>query len=471
MKTLQATSKSQIATKYKTWADEETQSRRGVMSILKRFITTYLGVRCFLRWLVYILCGHLLLNASSVSADYMLMSGQTYQSAVFFSVWGPTGDTFSSWTLTPFRHLTSNTQDDDVMAYNLKSRTLHVYGGTTISGLITTHDDFRLFRDTVRIDLKSGASWFTTAAATASLDEVGSVVYVGNLFKAMPKPAATNGGQTDNCPSVDNPDQTDTDGDGAGDACDPDDDNDGMPDTYEEQYAELDGRHHDASGDVDGDGLSNYVEYQNATDPTNEDSDSDGMTDGWEVANSLDPNSNDAHSDADGDTVLNIFEFHDGTDPQDSSDFVELPTITGRVVSTILGYSAGIQNATIGLEGTSHTTTSNQDGTFSLDRIQDGQYTLTASALHFGQHSQQVTVAGSSMDIGSTELAIGLYTQEQLDGAVSEAIAGMFTEEQLRQAQLAAVQEWDVNQDGKVGLEEAIYYLQVISGTREQGSD
>ncbi len=35
----------------------------------------------------------------------------------------------------------------------------------------------------------------------------------------------------DNCPLVANTNQTNTDGDAQGDACDPDDDNDGVPDT------------------------------------------------------------------------------------------------------------------------------------------------------------------------------------------------------------------------------------------------
>jgi len=52
-----------------------------------------------------------------------------------------------------------------------------------------------------------------------------------------------------------------------GDACDPDDDNDGMPDTYEiaNGFNPLDAS--DANGDADNDGVSNLSEYQAGSNP------------------------------------------------------------------------------------------------------------------------------------------------------------------------------------------------------------
>jgi hypothetical protein len=94
------------------------------------------------------------------------------------------------------------------------------------------------------------------------------------------------GTASDNCPDTTNPEQTNTDGDSEGDACDSDDDNDGMPDTWEETYAGLDTLVDDASGDLDSDGFTNLEEYQNSTSPivwdasyTRNDANDDGIAD------------------------------------------------------------------------------------------------------------------------------------------------------------------------------------------------
>jgi len=68
--------------------------------------------------------------------------------------------------------------------------------------------------------------------------------------------------------------------------------------------------------DYDGDGLDNLGELQHLTDPTDPDTDSDGMPDGWEVQYGLDPlNDSDANGDIDGDGFTNLEEYQAGADP------------------------------------------------------------------------------------------------------------------------------------------------------------
>ncbi|MCX5771118.1 MAG: immunoglobulin domain-containing protein [Candidatus Hydrogenedentes bacterium] len=76
-----------------------------------------------------------------------------------------------------------------------------------------------------------------------------------------------------------------------------------------------------ASADVDGDGLTDSDEVNvYGTEPTNPDSDADGMDDGWEVAYGFDPNSaEDAGEDADNDGLTNFEEYRLRSDPLDSA--------------------------------------------------------------------------------------------------------------------------------------------------------
>ncbi|MCC6800221.1 MAG: thrombospondin type 3 repeat-containing protein, partial [Anaerolineae bacterium] len=79
---------------------------------------------------------------------------------------------------------------------------------------------------------------------------------------------------TDNCPSVANPAQTNTDGDAFGDACDPDDDNDSVPDASDNCPLVA----NTAQTDTDGDGLGDACDSFD-----NNDDDGDGIPNGSDI--------------------------------------------------------------------------------------------------------------------------------------------------------------------------------------------
>lgn len=81
----------------------------------------------------------------------------------------------------------------------------------------------------------------------------------------------------------------DLDGDKVGDDCDPDNDNDGMPDDWEKTHGLNRLSSGDALLDPDKDGLTNLKEFMIGTSPKNRDTDKDGSDDGKEVKAGTDP--------------------------------------------------------------------------------------------------------------------------------------------------------------------------------------
>ncbi|MBJ2128704.1 VCBS repeat-containing protein [Alteromonas sp. IB21] len=76
----------------------------------------------------------------------------------------------------------------------------------------------------------------------------------------------------------------DADGDGIEDGPDTDDDNDGMPDYYEESFSLNHLNSADRDEDLDGDGLTNFEEFTLGSYPNDSDSDNDGIPDGEDTS-------------------------------------------------------------------------------------------------------------------------------------------------------------------------------------------
>jgi len=140
------------------------------------------------------------------------------------------------------------------------------------------------------------------------------------------------------------------------------------------------------------------------------------------------------------------------------SDLV-LPMLSGRVVGAVAGYAdLPVREAHVTLiaEGTGETyaTVTNDDGSFSMQGVPAGNYTMTVTAPGIYTYTQDVTIdEGQYLNLGTLPEVQGvdvesMYSQEELDQAVADAnaakdviiaekegiIASMFTQEQLDQA-------------------------------------
>jgi hypothetical protein len=129
-----------------------------------------------------------------------------------------------------------------------------------------------------------------------------------------------------------------------------------------------------------------------------------------------------------------------------------------------------------------------------LSNLSAGFYDVVLTVVgETGSSASEMTLAVVPENV-VTDVRAGWFNQQQLDQAVNNAntakdaiiaqkeqtittlntmisskdqtIASMFTEQQLNQAVAEERIKWDVNNDGKIGLPEAIYILQKVAGAR-----
>lgn len=170
-------------------------------------------------------------------------------------------------------------QKGDTAALNLKTGTIRIFKGKSPVAIIKTERKFARIKLTENVALVSASkAFFTIDNPLSALDQDGGVVFTGSFNKAayrssrdmrfaqqdLDEDDSPNG--IDNCVSVFNPRQTDTDGDSSGDACDNDDDNDELNDAGDNCPLIANQDQVNTDGDADGDACDADDDNDSVTD-------------------------------------------------------------------------------------------------------------------------------------------------------------------------------------------------------------
>ena len=116
--------------------------------------------------------------------------------------------------------------------------------------------------------------------------------------------------------------------------------------------------------------------------------------------------------------------------------------ITGRVSATVAGYGdLGVRNASVSLEGTSYSTTPDENGNFALLDVPMDDYNLVITAPNMVSITQSVSLTEQNVQLSIPPMSI----------AEAGGPGG------------------DANTDGQIGLADAIYILEVMTGVRTEG--
>ena len=171
--------------------------------------------------------------------------------------------------------------------------------------------------------------------------------------------------------------------------------------------------------------------------------------------------------------------------------------ISGKVItsSNILGYTASVGGATVQAVPHNISTITDIYGDYKLNNIPIGECIIQIESAYFQTFTQTIQVNTGENIIDAIEIykpkCQNMFTQQEVnqlleqlksekdeiirekDTTIAElntSIASMYTQGYLENAIIEAEKrgelKYDVNNDGKVGLEEIIKYLETISGVR-----
>ena len=189
-----------------------------------------------------------------------------------------------------------------------------------------------------------------------------------------------------------------------------DTDNDGIPDNIETAAGLNPNDASDASGDIDGDGLSNLEEYNTGSNPGSTDSDGDGIADNTELESGYDP------------AVYTKVVYVDASRPDDTGDGLSLATAKQTISAAVtMSKDAGYENVIVVAAGT-YTGASNKNLDFGgfdiklrstagaattiIDLENSGRFLY----LHTGE-SKASWLDGFTVKNGSINVGAAIYTE------------------------------------------------------------
>jgi len=172
-------------------------------------------------------------------------------------------------------------------------------------------------------------------------------------------------------------------------------------------------------------------------------------------------------------------------------------SVIGKVItsSEILSYTANVGGATVKSFSNDFSTTTNIYGEFELSGLPLGSSILEISSSYFKTVTSTVDLKLGENNIGFIKMytpkCSNMYTEKEIEDKVEQittekdtiiqeqeytinqlnaTIQTMYTESQLNDAIADAEKrgelKYDINNDGKVGIEEVIKYLETLSGVR-----